>query len=93
MAFTCPSCGHRTRVYDSRENGNKQSIRRFRSCRCGHRFTTYEITAEAYSKLANVRDRAAEIDAHRRAFADACTMPVIPEDLGLRPNTNRRNTP
>ena len=40
----CPFCGNSdTRVVDSRDTGNGDSIRRRRECpRCGKRFTTYE---------------------------------------------------
>ncbi len=48
----CERCGGTTDVTDSRPV--KTGVRRRRACRaCGHRFTTYEGTAEAF-QLAHI---------------------------------------
>jgi len=41
--FPCPKCGARSGVIDSRPTSDG-GIRRRRRCRCGHRFTTREVT-------------------------------------------------
>jgi ribosomal protein S27AE len=52
----CPKCkGHGT-VIDSRHNA--ENVRRRRQCdKCGYRYTTYEITEEAATIMANVQRR------------------------------------
>lgn len=41
----CETCGGETMVRDSRISTRTQAIRRRRKClKCGHRFTTYEVT-------------------------------------------------
>lgn len=52
----CKVCGAPTRVLETRESENHTTLRR-RECERGHRFTTYEIGASAYS---NVRPRVAQ---------------------------------
>ena len=49
MSVRCPACGHAdTRVVDSREADDGQSIRRRRACdSCGERFTTRERSESA----------------------------------------------
>lgn len=43
--MTCPVCGGKTCITDSRSDG--ETVRRRRKCReCGHRFTTEEIDAD-----------------------------------------------
>jgi transcriptional regulator NrdR family protein len=46
--MTCPVCGERTLIYDSRPDESGESVRRRRKCRvCGHRFTTIEVDADS----------------------------------------------
>lgn len=40
----CPKCGSETNVYDSRRTDKGTEVRRRRTCKCGYRFRTYEIT-------------------------------------------------
>lgn len=42
--FSCPTCGQKTGVTDSR--ATTEGLRRRRKCPAGHRFTTYEVEAE-----------------------------------------------
>jgi transcriptional regulator NrdR family protein len=45
--MTCPVCGERTLIYNSRPDKSGESVWRRRKCRvCGHRFTTIEVDAE-----------------------------------------------
>lgn len=84
MSFPCPNCSaSKTQCYDSRPNLGGTTRRR-RKCTCGHRFTTYEMTAAAYDALRNVRGAAAEIITKQRELA-AIQMPDIPAKLSLRP--------
>jgi len=48
--MVCPECGgYNIRVVDSRpQTGN--TIRRRRSCRCGHRWSTIEIEVDRVTK-------------------------------------------
>lgn len=66
-AFTCPLCGGKTAVKDSRPVPNN-IIRRRRLCLvCGHRVTTFEVEAKRYSEASGllglelIRVRAARI--------------------------------
>lgn len=48
--FVCPECGSEIqRVTDVRSHMGEY-MRRRRECSCGHRITTYEITANEYNK-------------------------------------------
>lgn len=48
--MTCPICGGKTLVVDSRPDID--NIRRVRKCQeCGHRFPTVEIDEDLYNKL------------------------------------------
>lgn len=56
FGFRCRKCGKRTtRTTDSRPSGGFETRRR-RVCTCGNRFTTYEIDAETYGLLQNIRE-------------------------------------
>lgn len=49
--MTCPVCGERTLIYDSRPDESGESVRRRRKCRvCGYRFTTIEVDAEQLTR-------------------------------------------
>lgn len=48
--MTCPVCGGRTKITNSR--GDVESVRRRRECReCGHRFTTMEMEVDLQQRL------------------------------------------
>lgn len=49
----CPKCGdYRTLVVNCRSRKTTEAIYRVRECQaCGYRFTTYENTAENYTKM------------------------------------------
>lgn len=52
--MNCPKCDAHTCVKDTREKGD--AVRRRRHCPvCGHRFSTLELTVEAYSKLSSAK--------------------------------------
>lgn len=64
----CPGCREsRGDVIDSREIGN--SIRRRRSCQCGHRFTTYEQIEES-PKFGRAIGKRSRIETEMDAIAD-----------------------
>ncbi len=67
----CPSCGHEdTRVVDSREAEDGQSIRRRRACdKCGERFTTRERSESARIQVVKRDGSRQEFD--RRKLASA----------------------
>jgi transcriptional repressor NrdR len=67
----CPSCGHEdTRVVDSREAEDGDSIRRRRACdRCGERFTTRERSESARIQVVKRDGSRQEFD--RRKLASA----------------------
>ncbi len=67
----CPSCGHEdTRVVDSREAEDGQSIRRRRACdKCGERFTTRERSESA--RIQVVKRDGARQEFDRRKLASA----------------------
>jgi hypothetical protein len=85
MSFICPSCRQvASRVYDSRHNDGGQAVRRRRKCSCGYKFTTYEITSDAYSKLEAI-GRAASTLATIQQEASRIEVPSAPPKSGLRP--------
>jgi transcriptional regulator NrdR family protein len=46
--MNCPKCNEKTRILNAKEQRNK----RRRQCTvCGYRFSTYEITEDAYDRL------------------------------------------
>lgn len=48
--MTCPVCGSKTHIVNSRSDG--ETVRRRRECLdCGHRFTTREIDNDMLKKL------------------------------------------
>jgi len=67
----CPACGHEdTRVVDSREAEDGQSIRRRRACdKCGERFTTRERSESARIQVVKRDGSRQEFD--RRKLASA----------------------
>src|SRR5437773_5070537 len=67
----CPSCGNPdTRVIDSREAEEGDSIRRRRACdRCGERFTTFERSESA--RIQVVKRDASRQEFDRRKLASA----------------------
>lgn len=77
--MNCPRChSHRGQVTDSREDDVNHTIRRRRRCpSCGHRWTTYEVTAEDQAMLL-------ERDRRVRTAVDAL-MPLV---NGHLPNPN-----
>jgi transcriptional regulator NrdR family protein len=52
VAKVCPKCGGYTHVLDSRLTSKGRTIRRRQCDACGERYTTYEITTDAYAELA-----------------------------------------
>ena len=53
--FQCEACGSReTGTTDTRAAEDGMTRRR-RECECGHRFTTYEISADAFEQLQMLR--------------------------------------
>lgn len=48
--MTCPYCGEKTRVVDSRTQEDSK-YRRRECVECKHRFSTVEIDADYYEKL------------------------------------------
>ncbi len=71
MVVRCPSCGHPdTRVVDSREAEDGESIRRRRACdKCGERFTTRERSESARIQVVKRDGTRQEFD--RRKLASA----------------------
>lgn len=56
--FKCDKCGGLSSlVFDSRKTDRNVTWRRHvcRKRKCGHRFTTYEITADAYREFKTLR--------------------------------------
>ncbi len=54
--MTCPECGAKTHVVDSRSQ--EDSKYRRRGCKvCRYRFSTYEIDADYYYKLLKTEER------------------------------------
>lgn len=50
--MTCPICGGKTKIYDSRPDD--ESVKRRREClECGHRFLTMEIDADLLERMEN----------------------------------------
>ena len=48
--MTCPICGSKTQITDSRPD--EDSVRRRREClECAHRFTTIEIDRDLYERI------------------------------------------
>lgn len=77
----CPFCGESTRVIDSRVV--EGAVRRRRSCKAGHRFTTYERVETATLTVVKKDGRREEFN--RRKLLDgirlACTKRPISIDL------------
>lgn len=48
--FICPECGSEIRGTIDVRSHLGEYLRRRRECSCGHRITTYEITADEYIK-------------------------------------------
>src|SRR5205809_1082006 len=71
VAMRCPSCGHEdTRVVDSREAEDGQSIRRRRACdACGERFTTRERSESARIQVLTRDGTREEFDRRKPASA------------------------
>jgi transcriptional repressor NrdR len=71
VVVRCPACGHEdTRVVDSREAEDGQSIRRRRACdKCGERFTTRERSESARIQVIKRDGSHQEFD--RRKLASA----------------------
>lgn len=90
MSFSCSECqSARTQVYDSRPNSAGTIINRRRKCQCGHRFTTYELTSEAYAALANLRNAAGTIVKNHHQISGLIEgLSDIPQNLGPRPKDN-----
>ena len=57
----CPICGSGNNdVVDSRTTADG-IVRRRRSCECGIRFTTYELTGEEYEKMKRLEEVAIKL--------------------------------
>jgi len=81
----CPSCGHEeTRVVDSREAEDGDSIRRRRACdSCGERFTTRERSESARIQVVKRDGSRQEFDRRKLASAigKAASKQVAPEAI------------
>ena len=56
--MTCPVCGERTRIVNSRSYSDGEGVRRRREClTCGHRFTTIELDADMRRNVVNIPQR------------------------------------
>jgi transcriptional regulator NrdR family protein len=56
QSITCPECGgKRVATVDSRKSSYRDmpAIRRRRLCKCGYRWTTYEMSSEDLQKIEN----------------------------------------
>ena len=54
--MTCPLCGGKTHITDSRSDG--ETVRRRREClECKHRFTTKEIDIDMLDKLLKTAEK------------------------------------
>jgi hypothetical protein len=94
MNCEAPGCGGETDVKDSRPN-EQGWIRRRRCCRkCGHRFTTYEVPADAMRQRRAQASVVREVDFHVGKLAGLVAsiyqaepdMQDVPEDIkALRP--------
>ena len=95
MSDSCPEFSKRGgRVMDSRYNIAGTIKRRRRICRCGYRWTTYEIKASSFDALSHVHTA---LDQYRASQHTAITaiMADLPETLGdldLRPRPNGEKT-
>lgn len=55
--FRCPKClSRQTRTTDVRQSGGFDRRRR-KECKCGHRFTTYEVTEESHRIIVGIRKK------------------------------------
>lgn len=76
MSDRCPRCpSGLTKVIDSRPGANREgighTIRRRRGCAgCGHRWTTYEVTEEAFEAIIAAIDAKSELRAHLSGIAE-----------------------
>lgn len=53
--MTCPKCNGKTKTIDSR--ADEDSVSRRREClSCGYRFSTVEIDADLYERMAKTND-------------------------------------
>jgi len=81
----CPSCGHEdTRVVDSREAEDGDSIRRRRACdSCGERFTTRERSESARIQVVKRDGSRQEFDRRKLASAigKAASKQLAPEGV------------
>ena len=85
MHVRCPSCGHEdTRVVDSREAEDGDSIRRRRACdSCGERFTTRERSESARIQVVKRDGSRQEFDRRKLASAigKAASKQLAPEGV------------
>ena len=54
-AFQCEKCGSRETGTTDTRAAEEGTTRRCRLCECGHKFTTFEISAEAFEQLQTLR--------------------------------------
>lgn len=58
--MTCPVCGGKTHIVDSRSDG--ETVRRRREClECKHRFTTKEIDVNLLDKLLKTAEKTRDV--------------------------------
>src|SRR5213596_1390443 len=85
VVMRCPSCGHEdTRVVDSREAEDGDSIRRRRACdSCGERFTTRERSESARIQVVKRDGTRQEFDRRKlgSAIEKAASKSLLPEKL------------
>jgi len=85
VGVRCPSCGHEdTRVVDSREAEDGDSIRRRRACdSCGERFTTRERSESARIQVVKRDGSRQEFDRRKLASAigKAASKQLAPEGV------------
>jgi len=54
MSLQCPKCQGPSKIIDSRPNADNSGTRRRRECirkKCAYRWSTFEMSAEAYDAL------------------------------------------
>ncbi len=83
-SFPCPHCGGNTAVGDSRPSHN--GIRRRRYCKCGHRFTSYEVISEEFPQdyiqhISAIATQAGEIEVRLSALFLAITATLVAAEI------------
>lgn len=83
-SLMCPSClkCRRTEVVDSRAVPSGITVRRRRACLgCGNRWTTYEVSAEAYRGILPLLDVAERLDLLRQVLNEVAARLEVAKNL------------